>query len=110
MASTLSQHRFLESGCKAEAIDDQVSIPLGLKGVRLALLFTEGEKDVVRINLRGEREVTVLELAKRFGGGGHSLAAGVRVRNQPIQKVIEDVVAAATEHIEAFKEANSAAQ
>lgn len=108
--SYLSHDDFLESGCKAEAIDDQVSIPLGLKGVRLALLFTEGEKDVVRINLRGEGEVTVLELAKRFGGGGHILAAGVRVRNQPIQEVIEDVVSAAAEHIEALKEANSAAQ
>jgi phosphoesterase RecJ-like protein len=106
--SFLSHDDFRESGCKAETIDDQVGVPLGLKGVRLALLFTEGEKDVVRINLRGEGGVTVLELAKRFGGGGHVHAAGVRVRNQPIQKVIKDVVAAAIEHIDAFQEANAA--
>ena len=108
--SYLSHDDFLESGCKAEAIDDQVSVPLGLKGVQLALLFTEGEKDIVRINLRGEGDVTVLDLAKQFGGGGHTRAAGVRVRNRPIQDVIEDVVSAAAEHIEALKEANAPAQ
>lgn len=98
--SYLTHQDFLASGSKAEAIDDQVSIPLALKGVRIAMLFSEGEKDVVRINLRGEGKVTVLELARRFGGGGHTHAAGVRVRNRPIHDVIQDVLAAAEEHLD----------
>ncbi|MCG8406153.1 MAG: DHH family phosphoesterase [Phycisphaerales bacterium] len=97
--SYLSHDDFLASGSKAEAIDDQVSIPLALKGVRIAMLFSEGEKGVVRINLRGEGNVEVLEIAQRFGGGGHAHAAGVRVRNKPIQDVAREVVAAATEHL-----------
>ena len=97
--SYLSHEDFIQSGCKAETIDDQVSIPLGLKGVQIAMLFTEGEKGVVRINLRGEGTVTVLDLAQRFGGGGHAQAAGARIRNKPIQEVIKKVVTAAAEQL-----------
>lgn len=99
--SYLSHDDFLASGSKPEAIDDQVSIPLALKGVRIAMLFSEGEKDVVRINVRGEGNVEVLELARRFGGGGHAHAAGVRIRNKPIQEVMQEVVAAAEEQLRA---------
>ncbi len=100
--SHLTHDSFLASGSKPEDIDDQVSIPLALKGVRMALLFTEGQKGVVRINLRGEGNVTVVELAKRFGGGGHSQAAGVKISDKPIDDVIAEVVAAAGEHLASF--------
>lgn len=97
--SFLSHDDFVASGSMAEAIDDQVSIPLALKGVRIAMLFTEGERGVVRINLRGEGGVTVVELAQQFGGGGHAHAAGVRVRNKPMEQVIREVVSAAHAHL-----------
>ncbi|MBK8271310.1 MAG: DHH family phosphoesterase [Planctomycetes bacterium] len=97
--SHLTHEDFLASGSKPEDIDDQVSIPLALRGVRMALLFTEGEKGVVRINLRGEGKTTVVELAQKFGGGGHTHAAGVRMKNKPIQDVIQIVLAAAREHL-----------
>ncbi len=100
--SYLTHDDFAASGSRAEDIDDQVSIPLALRGVRVAMLFTEGEKGVVRINLRGEGRVTVLALAQQFGGGGHAHAAGVRVRNRPIEQVIREVLAAAREHLKQF--------
>ncbi|MFQ5501220.1 MAG: bifunctional oligoribonuclease/PAP phosphatase NrnA [Phycisphaerae bacterium] len=105
--SYLDHEDFLASGCRAEDIDDQVSIPLALKGIRIAMLFTEGEKGVVRINLRGEGGVRVVELAQRFGGGGHVHAAGVRVRNKPIQDVVSEVVAAANEQLAIPQESTS---
>jgi phosphoesterase RecJ-like protein len=88
-----------ESGCRPEDIDDQVSIPRALKGVAIAMLFSEGEPGIVRINLRGEGRTTVVEIAQRFGGGGHPQSAGVRVRNKPMREVIDMVVAAAQEHL-----------
>lgn len=97
--SYLSNQDIVESGCKAEDIDDQVSIPRALKGVAIAMLFSEGERGTVRINLRGEGRTTVVELAQRFGGGGHAQSAGVRVRNKPLQEVIQTVVAAAEEQL-----------
>jgi phosphoesterase RecJ-like protein len=97
--SHLSYQDITESGCKADDIDDQVSIPRALKGVRLAMLFTEGEPGVVRINLRGEGDVSVLELAKRFGGGGHTQSAGVRIQGRPLEAVVSEVVAAADAYL-----------
>jgi phosphoesterase RecJ-like protein len=97
--SYLSYQDIVESGCKADDIDDQVSIPRALRGVSIAMLFSEGEAGTIRVNLRGEGKTTVVEVAQRFGGGGHSQSAGVRVRNKPMTEVIEMLVAAAREHI-----------
>jgi len=99
--SHLTHEDFLASGAKAEDIDDQVSIPLALRGVRMAMLFTEGEKGVVRINLRGEGKTRVVELAQQFGGGGHAHAAGVRMKNRPIEDVITTVLDAARRYMAA---------
>ncbi|MCB9855921.1 MAG: bifunctional oligoribonuclease/PAP phosphatase NrnA [Phycisphaerales bacterium] len=99
--SHLTHQDFLAAGARPEDIDDQVAIPLALKGVHMAMLFTEGEPGVVRINLRGEGGVRVVELAQKFHGGGHAHAAGVRIRNKPLQEVMKEVVAAAHESLDA---------
>lgn len=99
--SHLTYNDLTESGCKADDIDDQVSIPRALKGVRLAMLFSEGEPGVIRVNLRGEGKITVVELAKKFGGGGHAQSAGVRFKNKSMESVIAEVVGAAEEHLRA---------
>jgi phosphoesterase RecJ-like protein len=97
--SYLTYEDISESGCTAQDIDDQVSIPRALKGVAIAMLFSEGEQGVVRINLRGEGKLTVLELAQKFGGGGHHQSAGVRMKNKSMKVVIEEVLAAAIDHL-----------
>jgi phosphoesterase RecJ-like protein len=97
--SYLSHGDIVESQCSAEDIDDQVSIPRALAGVRIAILFSEGEPGVVRVNLRGEGRTSVIEIAQAFGGGGHTQSAGIRVRNKPLQQVIQDVIAVASRHL-----------
>lgn len=97
--SHLSYKDITDAGCKADDIDDQVSIPRALKGVCLAMLFTEGEPGVIRINLRGEGKVTVVELAQKFGGGGHAQSAGVKMKNKPMETVISEVVGAAQDYL-----------
>ena len=48
----------------------------------------ESEDDPrIRISLRSKvTEISVAELASRFGGGGHAMAAGVRIRG-PVEEV-----------------------
>ncbi|MEP0844278.1 MAG: bifunctional oligoribonuclease/PAP phosphatase NrnA [Phycisphaerae bacterium] len=92
--STLSHEDIHSAGCTAEDIDDQVSIPRSLSGVRIAMLFSEGEPGVVRINFRGEDGTPVLPLAQKLGGGGHTYSAGTRIR-QPMDVVVERVLAEA---------------
>lgn len=89
------------AGCTAADIDDQISVPRSLNGVRLAMLFTEGRQGKTRINFRGSGTVTVVELAQTFGGGGHPQAAGA-ILNSPIPEAIERVVPRAVEHLNNF--------
>ncbi len=75
--STASFEEIQGTGCGPGDIDNQVSIPRSMDGIRLAILFTEAVKGRTRINFRGEQGTQVLELARSFGGGGHGEAAGV---------------------------------
>lgn len=90
-----------DAGCTAADIDDQISVPRSLDGVRLAMLFTEGRKGATRINFRGSGDVTVVDLASEFGGGGHSQAAGAVV-DGTLDEVIAKVIRRAKEYIKRF--------
>lgn len=89
--STLTHEEITSSGCTPEDIDDQVSIPRSLSGVRVAILFSEIEPGVVRINLRGENGTPVLPIAVSLGGGGHRYSAGVRMRG-PFAQVVDRIL------------------
>ncbi len=97
--SYISYDDITAAGCSADDIDDQVSIPRALRGIRIAMLFSEGEPGIIRVNLRGEGNTSVIEIAEHFGGGGHTQSAGVRLRNKPMQQAIDEVLAAACRHI-----------
>ena len=99
--STLSHDEITAAGCSAEDIDEQVSIPHSLSGVKVAMLFSEGERGVIRINLRGEDGTPVLPIAARLGGGGHRYSAGVRVRGE-MNAVVERVLAEAATCLESL--------
>jgi bifunctional oligoribonuclease and PAP phosphatase NrnA len=53
--------------------------------VVVACVFEELEPDLTRISLRSKSPaVNVNEIAAQFGGGGHSAAAGARIRGTPL--------------------------
>lgn len=92
--STLTHDEIATAGCTAEDIDDQVGIPRSLAGVRIAMLFSEGEPGVVRVNFRGDEGTPVLPLAQKLGGGGHTFSAGTRIRDA-MPSVVERVLSEA---------------
>lgn len=99
--SFAGHHDITGAGCTAADIDDQVSVPRSLEGVRLAILATEGVPGKTRFNFRGEGNVEVLSLAQRFGGGGHRQAAGA-VLDGSLHESLKTVLAAAVEHLKQF--------
>ncbi|MFQ5590566.1 MAG: bifunctional oligoribonuclease/PAP phosphatase NrnA [Phycisphaerae bacterium] len=99
--SVASYEQIHDAGCTAADIDDQINIPRSLAGVRLAMLFTEGNRGKTRLNFRGSNGVTVLELAGEFGGGGHREAAGA-VLDCPLDHALARVLPRAIEHIKNF--------
>jgi phosphoesterase RecJ-like protein len=55
-----------------------------VKGVQVIVLFRELEPNITRVNLRA-KELDVLQVAKRYNGGGHKLSAGI-VINKNLQE------------------------
>ena len=66
-----------------------------IRGVILAVFFEELPDGKVRVSMRSKNEkVNVCAICEKFGGGGHVLAAGARVRGtlaEVEKKVLEEV-------------------
>lgn len=96
--STASFAEIAATRCTAADIDDQVAIPRMIGGIRMAMLFTEGQPGKIRINLRGEGGTNVVELAQAFGGGGHTTSAGTIVKGA-LDEVVRRVLDEATRRL-----------
>jgi len=67
-------------GTKADA-EDVIEIPRSLTGNRIALFFYGNEdNDETRVSIRTRAPLDATVLAKMFGGGGHSRAAGCTIK------------------------------
>jgi len=98
--STADYDEITRAGCTAADIDDQVNVPRSVRGIRMALLLTEGVRGRTRINFRGESGLNVLDLAKAMGGGGHAEAAGT-ILDLPLKEAVPQVLAQATDYLNA---------
>ena len=85
-------------GATADDLDGIVEYPRSIAGVRLALLFRQIANGRVKVSFRSLGAVDVAELAHRFGGGGHSKAAGASLEGS-IAEAQEKVLAAAREYL-----------
>ena len=65
-----------------------------IRGVVVAIFFEELPDGKVRVSMRSKNPVVdVCAICQRFGGGGHTLAAGARVRgslSEVSQKIVEN--------------------
>ncbi len=89
IALTLEQVR----RCQAEPEDtsDIVNDLLTIDGVVMAVLFKEIEGDRTKLSFRSKGRLDINRLAARFGGGGHTNAAGAIVGGglqETIQRVL----------------------
>ena len=66
-----------------------------VSGVVVAIFFEELDDDKIRVSMRSKSaRIDVSAICQKFGGGGHSMAAGARVRGsltEVEQKVTEEV-------------------
>ncbi len=68
-------------GVDLEATKDLVDIIRVIRGVKVAAIFEEVEGGRVRVSLRSkDARVNVATIASQFGGGGHAMASGIRMR------------------------------
>lgn len=68
-------------GAGLDDTKDLVDIIRVLSGVKVAAIFEDMEDGVIRISLRSkDPRIDVSQVALQFGGGGHCLASGIRMK------------------------------
>lgn len=78
---TLSRDTATALGARPEDNEGLIDHIRAIEGVVVAAFFEELPEGKVRISLRSKNEkVDVAAICQQFGGGGHTLAAGARVR------------------------------
>jgi len=77
-----------------------IDIIRAIRGVQLAVFFEELIDGKIRISMRSKtRKLDVCQIAMEFGGGGHALAAGIRLPG-PLEEAKEKVLGAIRRRIE----------
>jgi len=87
----VTQESVARSGADESEVDGFVNYCLSIKGMKIGILFFE-LKDGVKISFRSKGSIPVHHLAEQFGGGGHINAAGARLFNTGLNKVVEEVL------------------
>jgi len=72
----VDQDAFRRSDARPEDTEEIINHPRAINGVRAVAFFKQWEANVVQVSLRSKGTVDVRQVAARFGGGGHSNAAG----------------------------------
>ena len=78
---TLRQRFLEETGAYPEESEGFINYPRSIAGVEVAVFFKEydAENKKWKVSLRSKGKVNVAEVAQKFGGGGHKMAAGYEV-------------------------------
>ena len=86
-----------EVGAQAKDCDNIASYTMFPTGAKVGIFFDEdAEEGKVKISFRSRLGYEVSALAQSFGGGGHAMAAGCRVRGD-LNAVMPKILAAANE-------------
>jgi bifunctional oligoribonuclease and PAP phosphatase NrnA len=93
---TASRQLFEKTKTSSEDTEDLIRYPRSLRGVEIAILFREVDANTYKISLRSKNIADVARLAQRFGGGGHSKAAGCTLKGS-LPEVKRKILAAAEE-------------
>ena len=82
-----------EVGFQAGDSEDMIDVIRGIKGVVIAICFEEVDSAQIRISLRSKSsKIDVNKIAKLFGGGGHTAAAGILMKETTLASSIEKLV------------------
>jgi phosphoesterase RecJ-like protein len=99
---SLSLEAASELGVLPEDNEGLIDHLRAIRGVIVAIFFEELADGKVRVSMRSKSDaVDVCAICQKFGGGGHTLAAGARVRgtvSEVQKKVLEEVNEALQSH------------
>lgn len=91
----LKTEQMEENGLTEDDFGSAVDIPRSIEGVLLSFVIKESNKKsenkekVFRVSARSSCEVSVADICKKFGGGGHAKAAGATIYAENAEKAKE---------------------
>jgi phosphoesterase RecJ-like protein len=89
----LTRALFRELGADIGDTENLINECLRVRGTQVGIMLVETDGEEIRVSWRSRPGVNVLEVAERFGGGGHVRAAGARIKGS-IDQVEAQVLAA----------------
>ena len=96
---TLSLKTAAELGVLPEDNEGLIDHVRAIRGVIVAIFFEELPDGKVRVSMRSKsNKIDVCAICQKFGGGGHTLAAGARIRGtlseveERVLEAVSDVV------------------
>jgi phosphoesterase RecJ-like protein len=99
VASWLKLDDFTSIGADEVDADGAIRHISCINGIEVALLFKEIEDNKVKVSFRSTGNVDVMEISRKFKGGGHRNASGAQLDGS-IEEVMAQVVAIVTEALE----------
>lgn len=91
---------FSRTGTNIEDVENVVNMGLAIRGVEATATLTEFEGQI-KVSFRSRGSISVNDIAGRFGGGGHRLAAGATVEDMDLQELKRAVATALCEALPA---------
>lgn len=88
----VTQKMMEDAGAVYDDTDGFVDLVRAIRGVELVLFFKEIQGGDIKVSLRSNGRVDAFRIAESFGGGGHKMASGMKVKG-PMDAAIEKVVA-----------------
>jgi phosphoesterase RecJ-like protein len=90
----------IDLALRPEDSEGLIDIIRAIRGVQLAVFFEELPDGKIRVSMRSkDRRLDVCKVATQFGGGGHALAAGIRMAG-PLEVAKQLVLAAIRQRID----------
>ncbi len=75
----ITQKALAAAGALPEHIEGLVDLPRSIRGIGIAILYSELSDRHFKLSLRSKGNINVERVARAFGGGGHTNAAGCQV-------------------------------
>ncbi len=75
----VTRQHLQDTGATMEHTDGFIDIPRTVRGIDIAMLYTQMGEKQFKLSLRSKGKVNVEKIARKFGGGGHVNAAACRI-------------------------------
>jgi phosphoesterase RecJ-like protein len=101
---TMRDRTRVDLALRPEDSEGLIDVIRAIRGVQVAVFFEELPDGKIRVSMRSkDRRLDVCKIAMEFGGGGHALAAGIRMPG-PVEEAKTRVLDAITRRIDELKQ------